>query len=142
VKVKYLLIFILFVAILNSFLYPNNTLAKWAYKFVVFDDYTYVISDEFVTEIDKEIGNVTKYSDDEGTYYGNFSNVYKKGTKYYAIKGISTNIAIAVEDNGRYIKAIREGEYAGSKYNPFSLVVGGIIIFIILSLFIFLLKRK
>ena len=140
-KGKYLFIPILIVAIVSSFLYPNNTLAKWAYGFVVFDDYTYVISDEFVTEIDKEIGYVTKYSGNEGIYYGNFSNVYKKDTKYYSIKGISTNIAIAVEDHGKYIKAIRKGEYAGWKYSPFSLIVGGIIFFIIMGVLIFLVKK-
>jgi hypothetical protein len=141
-KVKHILIFILFVAILSPFLYPSNSLAKWAYKFVVYDDYTYVVKDEFVTEIDKEIGHVTKYSGIEGTYYGNFSNVYKEGTKYYSIKGVSTETAIAVEVNGNYIKAIRKGEYAGWKYSPFSLILGGLIIFILLTLLIYLVQRK
>lgn len=69
------------------------------------------MKDEDVIEIDKEIGQVTKYSDME-QYPGNFSNVYKKGTKYYSIKDISTDESIAVEDeSGKYKKAVREKEY-------------------------------
>jgi hypothetical protein len=45
-------------------------------------------------------------------YPGNFSNFYKKGTKYYSIAGSSTDEAIAVQDGfGEYKKAIREKEY-------------------------------
>ena len=51
----------------------------------------------------------------EGTYSGNFSNTYPKGTKYYSIVGESTDEAIAVKNNGNYIKATRDGEYAGIK---------------------------
>ena len=85
--------------------------ADWASSFVVWDGYIYRISDEYVEEVDEEIGKVTKYSDREGTYFGNFSNTYKKGTKYYSIKGVSTEEAIAVEEEGEYKKAIREGKY-------------------------------
>ncbi|MBB4825972.1 hypothetical protein HNO89_003209 [Sporosarcina luteola] len=36
----------------------------------------------------------------------------KKGTKYYAMQGISTEEAIAIkEENGKYRKAIRDGKY-------------------------------
>ncbi|MFD4705989.1 hypothetical protein ACFWM3_14130 [Gottfriedia sp. NPDC058432] len=139
---KYLPIFITFMALMILFLYPNNTLAKWAYKFVVFNDYTYVISDEYVTEIGREIGSVTKYADVEGNYYGNFSNVYERGTKYYSIKGVSTKKAIAVEADGKYIKAIRKGEYAGWKYSPFNLIVAGIVFLIMLGALIFLVQKK
>ncbi|GGB53912.1 hypothetical protein [Fictibacillus barbaricus] len=69
------------------------------------------MKDEYVKEIDKEIGQVSKYSDME-QYPGNFSNVYRKGTKYYSIKDISTDESIAVEDeSGKYKKAVREKEY-------------------------------
>jgi hypothetical protein len=92
--------------------YPGKTLAtSWAYSFVVWDGYIYVISDEYVTEIGNEIGHVTRHSDME-QYSGNFSNAYKRGTKYYSIKGISTDHAIAVEESdGQYKKANREAEY-------------------------------
>lgn len=92
----------------------NSSSADWASSFVVWDDYIYQISDEYVAEVDEEIGKVTKYSDDEGTYSGNFSNEYEKGTKLYSIKGISTDEAIAIEEaDGKYRKAIRDGEYGG-----------------------------
>jgi hypothetical protein len=141
-KVNKSLSFILLMAVICCFLLPSKQFASWAYSFVVYDGYMYVISDEYVTEIDKEIGHVTKYSDKEGTYYGNFSNTYKKGTKYFSIKGINTDTAIAVEDDAKYIKANREGEYAGGKYNPLHLVIGGVITFVILSLLIFIFKKK
>jgi hypothetical protein len=121
---KYLLSFVFIFTIINSSLFPNKTLAEWAYSFVVWDGYTYVVSDEYVTEVDKVIGNVTIYSSIEGTYSGNFSNAYKEGTKYYLIKGIDTNEAIAIqESDGKYKRANRKGEYAGAitdKVNNFN----------------------
>ncbi|SDN45749.1 hypothetical protein SAMN05518871_105186 [Psychrobacillus sp. OK028] len=100
-----------------SFLFPLKSLADWAYAFVVWDDYVYVITTEQVNEVVKKVGHVTKYSDREGTYSGNFSNAYPKGTKYYSIQGISTDEAIAIlKDDGTFIKATRDGEYAGDKY--------------------------
>jgi hypothetical protein len=141
-KVSKSLSLILLLVVVCCFLLPSKQFASWAYSFVVYDGYIYVISDEYVTEIDKELGHVIKYSDNEGTYYGNFSNTFKKGTKYFSIKGINTDTAIAVEDDGKFIKADREGEYAGGKYNPLHLVIGGGIIFIILTLLIFIVKRK
>lgn len=97
---------------LCSFISPTPSFAtKWVHQFVVWDGYVYVVKDEYVKEIDEEIGQVTKYSDME-QYAGNFSNVYKKGTKYYSIKGINKNDYIAVEvGSGKYKKAVRESEY-------------------------------
>jgi hypothetical protein len=112
---KYLLSFIVIFNVLNSSVFPNKTLAEWAYIFVVWDGFTYVVSDEIVTEVDNVVGNVTIYSSIEGTYTGNFSNAYKEGTKYYSIKGIDTNEAIAIQENdGKYKRANRKGEYAGA----------------------------
>ncbi|WP_245804744.1 lysozyme inhibitor LprI family protein [Halobacillus hunanensis] len=85
-KVKHLISF----AIVFSLVFPDPSFAtSWAYPFVVWDGYIYVVSDEYVTEIDSEIGQVTKYSEME-QYSGNFSNVYEKGTKYYSIENTST----------------------------------------------------
>lgn len=94
----------------------NQSSEKWsssyAFGFVVWNGYVYKISDEYVKDVTVEIGEVTKYSDIEGTYSGNFSNKYEKGTKFFSIKGISTNEAIAVrEKDGKYRKAIRDGKY-------------------------------
>ena len=85
--------------------------SDWNSSFVVWDDYMYEISDEYVTDVEEEIGKVTKYSDKEGTYAGNFSNTYKKGTKYFAISGITTDEVIAVEEDGQYRKAYQVGKY-------------------------------
>lgn len=97
-------------------LFSEKSLASWAYPFVVWNGYIYVVSEEKVEKVEKEIGHVTKYSDREGTYSGNFSNIFKKGTKYYSIKGISLDEAIAVQDGkGNYVKATRDGKYEGNK---------------------------
>jgi hypothetical protein len=103
----------LLITLLASLLFPTNASAtKWAYSFVVWDGAVYVVKDELITEIDKEIGHVTIYSD-MSEYPGNFSNVYQKGTKYYSIKGISTNESIAVQiGEDTYKRADRKGEYA------------------------------
>lgn len=85
--------------------------ADWARSFVVWEGYIYRISDEYIDDIREEIGEVTKYSDMEGTYSGNFSNAYRKGTKFYAIKGTSTEEAIALAEDSKYRKAIRNGKY-------------------------------
>lgn len=91
---------------------PNNSSADWAFSFVVWDDYIYQLDDEYVLEVEEKIGEVTVYSDMEGSYKGNFSNEYEKGTKYYSIQGISPEEAIAVQgEDGKYRKAIRDGKY-------------------------------
>jgi hypothetical protein len=114
--VKYLVSFVFIFTIINSSLFPNKTIAEWAYSFVVWEGYTYVVSDEYVTEVDKLIGNVTIYSSIEGTYSGNFSNAYKEGTKYFSIKDIDTDKAIAIqESDGIYIRANRNGEHEGAR---------------------------
>ncbi|MBS4193581.1 hypothetical protein [Lederbergia citri] len=132
---SFIIVFIL------SFLIAPNSKASWAYSFVVWDGYVYVVSDESVENIDKEIGHVTKYSDKEGTYWGNFSNTFKKGTKYYSITDISTNEAIAVQtSDGTYIKAIREGEFKSQL--PLSTVIACIIFVFVLILGIIIFREK
>ena len=108
---NHLLLITVFLIVLTSFSPGKPMATSWAYSFVVWDGYIYVISDEYVAEVNSEIGQVSKYSDME-QYSGNFSNAYKKGTKYYSIEGIGTDEAIAIEESyGLYIKAYREGEY-------------------------------
>jgi len=90
----------------------NKSSADWAFSFDVWNGYIYQFSDEYVDDIGDEIGEVTKHSDTKGTYSGNFSNLYEKGTKYFAIQGISTEEAIAIEEEyGKYRKAIRDGKF-------------------------------
>ncbi|WP_235427132.1 hypothetical protein [Cohnella kolymensis] len=102
------------------FLLAGTVNADWAYAFVVYDDKTYIISDSEVrpSEVGSKIGKVTKYSDQEGTYSGNFSNSFPSGTEYYRIEGIHAGEAIAIKhSDGRFIQANYHGEYAGSKHN-------------------------
>jgi hypothetical protein len=113
---KHKLSFLLLIGVFCALIVPSKSLAtSWAYPFVVWDGYIYIVNDEYVTEVDEEIGQVTRYSD---MYQqpGNFSNVYEKGTKYYSIKGVNTDESIAVDDgNGNYKKAVREKEYTFGK---------------------------
>ncbi len=90
--------------------------ADWAFKFVVYNECIYVITTDEIdkTMIDRKLGEVTYYSDFEGTYGGNFSNTFSEGTEYFEIKGFNTYEAIAIKtDEGKYIKADYDGEYAG-----------------------------
>lgn len=102
--------------ILAVLFFPAEALASWAYPFVVYNHGTYVVSDEQVSKdrIGKPIGKVTRYSDREGTYGGNFSNIYPKGIVYYKINDISPKQQIAVQaDADTYVKAVYQGPYAG-----------------------------
>ncbi|WP_058308214.1 hypothetical protein [Gracilibacillus massiliensis] len=117
-------------------LHANIILAtSWVYPFVVWEGYTYEVLDEKITDVDEEIGSVTRYSDME-TYSGNFSNTYKKGTKYYAIQGIDTAKAIAVEvEDGIYKKAERRGPFVAEKQDPYIFVEKIIVTFFVLIIF-------
>lgn len=90
--------------------------ASWAYPFVVNDGKIFVVSEDRVEEstLGDVVGKVTYHTDQEGTYGGNFSNIYPKGTKYYAIQGIAPESTIAVETQEGYVMARYEGEYGGS----------------------------
>lgn len=102
-------------------LFVNLASASWAYPFIVNKGNVYVITDEQIdpSQIGKNIGKVTKYSDREGTYSGNFSNRYPKGTQYYEIKGIEPLEAIAIKESGDvYVKAVFErGGYPSDSFN-------------------------
>lgn len=81
-------------------------------EFVVWNGDIYEVTSEKVNNVGKEIGEVTKFSDTEGTYTGNFSNVFPVGTKYYEIQGVDTKISIAVKTpDGSYAKADDRGQY-------------------------------
>ncbi|RXJ04465.1 hypothetical protein DS745_03515 [Anaerobacillus alkaliphilus] len=142
-KFRYLFSIVFVAFLITSFILPNKSLAtSWAYPFVVWDGYIYVVTDEYVTEIDRKIGKVTKYSDME-RLSGNFSNAYKKGTKYYSIKGVSTDEAIAIQEkNGMYKKAIREAKdtYKGDDRGlPVQVFL---VLFLITFIGIFFIKKK
>ena len=113
---------------------PNLAFAtSWVFPFVVWNDSIYVITDEPIKNVGKKIGKVTSYSDMEEKG-GNFSNVYQKGTAYYAIEDISTDKAIAVEHKkGQYIKAIYESEYeySGTVWDTLKVVLLALFIIVV-----------
>ncbi|KOP71185.1 hypothetical protein ACFFHH_04580 [Cytobacillus solani] len=80
---------------------------SWAYPFVVWKGNVYEVTDEEVSDIGDVIGKVKRGTDEmTGEYFGDASNMYPKGTKYYEIKGISPKIAIAVEvEESKWYKA-------------------------------------
>lgn len=91
-----LLFFILFILTFTS----SVQALSWAYPFVVWSGNVYEVKEEKVlaNQVGDEIGEVkTKPNDMTGNYYGNASNAYPKGTKYFQINNISTKNAIAVE---------------------------------------------
>ncbi|MBS4198551.1 hypothetical protein KHA93_02670 [Bacillus sp. FJAT-49732] len=139
-KARFTLVIILLLIL--SFIITPRSMASWAHSFVVWEGYAYVISDEIVEDIDKEIGHVTKYSDKEGSYWGNFSNTYQKGTKYFSIFGTSTDEAIAVQTpDGTYVKAIREGEYRSEWPLPGVIACIIVLLALILGIIIFRWRR-
>lgn len=144
--VKHVLTFMMLVHLL--LIYPYHSMAKWAHSFVVWDGYIYVLKENEIENIGKEIGEVTFYSDAEGTYSGNFSNTFEKGTKYYSIKSVSTDEAIAIQSGeDTYLQAVREGKYEekdlfhmvrGIMNILFGVMVGCLIVLPI----IFMVKRR
>ncbi|OAB40392.1 hypothetical protein [Paenibacillus antarcticus] len=90
---------------------------SWTYGFVVNDGKIFGLTDEVVEEsfLGYEIGEVTYYSDIEGSYSGNFSNELPVGTLYFTIQGIAPEEAIAVKKDGFYVKATYGGEYSGGR---------------------------
>lgn len=68
----------------------------------------------------------TTPNNNTGKYYGNASNVYSKGTKYYEIKGESSSAEIAVEESeDNWVKAVYSHD---APFHIFNLVTNPIII--------------
>lgn len=120
-KVRFVFLALL-ISTISATQFPQQSKATdWAYRFVVWNDTIYIMSEEYVTEVGEEIGQVTSYSDLKPKG-GNFSNAYPKGTKYYAIKGVDRGKAIDVQQKDHtYKKAYSEGiyEYKEGKRNIF-----------------------
>lgn len=125
----------------SSFITLGTAHADWAQRFVVNEGKSYIVSNTQVesAQIGSKIGKVTSYSDKEGTYSGNFSNVYPKGTEYYAIKDISIKEAIAIKrDDGTFIKAAYGSEYEGKAINLKTVLfyIGGLFLLIIVFMLV------
>jgi hypothetical protein len=142
---KHLISVVLVFLIACTFLI-SNTYAKWAYAFVVYNGNVYVVSETHIepNKIGKKLGEVTKFSYQEGTYSGNFSNQFPKGTEYYEIKGVKTNESIGIkESKDSFIKAKYDGKYAGSgeDYHKILVYCIGIVLFIGV-IYLFFKKRN
>ncbi|MCR2805167.1 hypothetical protein [Paenibacillus soyae] len=95
----------------------SSVFADWAASFVVYNGGMYTVTEEELPSesIGDRIGQVTHYSDEEGTYSGNFSNRFPEGTPYYAIQdGLERDrIAVKTED-GTFVAAVYSGPYGAS----------------------------
>ncbi|GGE00086.1 hypothetical protein [Paenibacillus nasutitermitis] len=87
----------------------------WSSNFVVWNKNMYNFTNETVLDVEESIGQVEKYSDNENIKTSKvFSNIYPEGTKIYKIKDISTDIAIAVGINDKYIKGSNSEKYGSN----------------------------
>ncbi|MEK5254498.1 hypothetical protein NST74_13625 [Paenibacillus sp. FSL F4-0125] len=139
---KFIIIFLAIVALLPI----RSMSADWTYSFVVYSGNIYEISSEELVpsnEIDKKIGQVTRYSDHEGTYSGSFSNTYPKGTPYYSIKNTDPKEIIAIQTNeAEFVKAINKGQYANGQLEGKTIwffIIGSLVIVLLI---IWIIKRK
>lgn len=138
--------FIIVILAIVAFMPMRSMNADWAYSFVVYSGNIYEISDDELipsNEIDKKIGQVTRYSDHEGTYSGNFSNIYPKGTPYYSIKNIDPKEIIAIKTHeAEFVKAINKGQYANGQLESKTIWISILGSLIIVLLIIWIMKRK
>lgn len=138
--------FIIVILAIVAFMPMRSMNADWAYSFVVYSGNIYEISDDELIpseEIDKKIGQVTRYSDHEGTYRGNFSNIYPKGTPYYSIKNIDPKEIIAIKPHeAEFVKAINKGQYANGQLESKTIWISILGSLIIVLLIIWIMKRK
>jgi len=115
---------------------------SWAYPFVVWNGNVYEVKEEEVlaNQIGSKIGEVkTKPNDMTGNHYGNASNLYPKGTKYFEIKNISTEEAIAVEiETNEWKKAVFTHK---APFHWMDLVIKILPIFILIAILTLFLLR-
>jgi hypothetical protein len=86
----------------------GNSQKSWiSDKLIIFNNNTYIGTNEKIEKVDKKIGTIKHYSTKEqDSTLNNFSNYYKEGTKLYKIPNVAIEDAIAVEiKENEYIKA-------------------------------------
>lgn len=99
------------ISLLLVFMISSSVQAlSWAINFVVWEGKVYEVKQKENienSEIGKIIGEVKTEPDEmSGVYYGNASNFYPIGTKYYQIKEIPTSSAIAIKEDNQWVKAV------------------------------------
>lgn len=132
-KVSAIISFLLFFSFTNS----NVNALEWAYWFVVYDGKVYEVREEesvSTNDVGEVIGKVKTQADyHTGDYYGDASNYYEIGTRYFEIKDIPVKEAIAVEKSpNEFVKAL----YTHDRQNIFNV---NILIGLALLFFVFLL---
>ncbi|NLP51695.1 hypothetical protein [Bacillus sp. RO1] len=133
---------IMILCLLITVLATNQVFAlDWAYPFVVYKGGVYEVTEERLTtgEIGDEIGEVKSRADEySGKYYGDASNLFARGTKYYAIEGVGPDTSIAVEvRSGEWVKAVylHEAPFHWRNLLPHILLgIAAFVLFIIYSL--------
>lgn len=133
---KVVILFLLFI-----FATTSVQALTWAYSFVVWKGNVYEVTMEKVLEsnIGRYLGEVkTKPNEVTGSYYGDASNAYPKGTKYFEINGESTKTSIAVEvENRQWVKAVYVHDASFhwmdliSKFLPLLIIVVIVVAFIL-----------
>jgi hypothetical protein len=127
--------------LLFTFIITSSVQAlSWAIPFVVWKGKVYEIKQEEIisdSEIGKRLGEVKTVPDEmTGEYYGDASNFYPIGTKYYEIIGTSPSKAIAVKEDSQLVKAVYVHKAPFHILNVLSnrifLILVGIIVLIII----------
>lgn len=109
---------------------------SWAYVFVTWDGNIYEVKEDQIlnaSQVGEVIGEVERLADDmTGEYYGDASNYYETGTKYYEITGTPKDVAIAVQVGNTWVQANFVGEQPpslkGILTSPWLLVGIGVLI--------------
>jgi hypothetical protein len=132
--------------------YNSNVQAlEWAYWFVVNDGKVFEVKEEEMispSDLGELIGKVETQADDyTGDYYGDASNYYKNGTRYFEITDVPIEDAIAVETGPKkYVKAIYKHDVPIEKqFNIFNVnlwIIFGIVFFILLFIVVLISKQK
>lgn len=135
---RFLLFVFVFLSITNTYVHALS----WAYPFVVWNGKVYEVTGEqvFNEKIGKQIGEVKRKPDEmTGDYYGNASNIYVKGTKYYELKGVHTKDAIAVEaKENEWVKAVFAQK---APFHWMDIVTKGLPIVILIGFVIIIVSR-
>lgn len=110
--IKHWLTMFLFVLCLSACSQDNvisgNSQKSWiSDKLIIFNNNTYIGTNEKIEKVDKKIGTIKHCSTKEqNSTLNNFSNYYREGTKLYKIPNVAIEDAIAVEiKENEYIKA-------------------------------------
>ena len=143
-KVSALTLFLLFF----TFTTPNVNALEWAYWFVVYDGKVYEVKEEesvSTNDVGEVIGKVKTQADPHtGDYYGDASNYYEIGTRYFEIKDVPVKEAISIEKGpNEYIKAIYRHD-APNIFN-FNILIGlglGLLFFVFLLIVVLNSKQS